>query len=210
MPAGEEERRGLADQLEAVASRLHAELANPSTDIGHSLASAQGLRRVADRALQALVDAARARGDSWQRIGEALGTSRQAAFARFGAPLDPRTGEQMKRNSLPDADARALALLSDISAARWDQAVATFSPTVRQALGPTELADAWASVIGWAGALERIGEPAVLGMAEVTVVEVPLAHEAADLIGRVSYRADAQVAGLWFLPAQDALTGEGR
>ena len=37
---------------------------------------------------------ARTQGHTWQEIGDVLGTSRQAAFQRFGRPVDPRTGEE--------------------------------------------------------------------------------------------------------------------
>ena len=50
-------------------------------------------------------------GHIWQEIGDALGTSRQAAFQRFGRPVDPRTGVPMSENLLPGADRRALEVL---------------------------------------------------------------------------------------------------
>ena len=42
------------------------------------------MRAVADYALQQCVDRARSAGHTWPEIGDALGTSRQAAFRRFG------------------------------------------------------------------------------------------------------------------------------
>jgi hypothetical protein len=54
---------------------------------------ARELRRLADGALRVTVERARAAGNTWQEIGDALGTTRQAAFQRFGRPIDPRTGE---------------------------------------------------------------------------------------------------------------------
>jgi hypothetical protein len=52
-----------------------------------ALARARGGRQIVDA-----VSAARAKGVSWQRIGELLGTSAQAAQQRYGAssrPADP-------------------------------------------------------------------------------------------------------------------------
>src|ERR1700685_1388596 len=60
-------------------------------------------RSPADGALRVTVDRARAAGHTWQDIGDALGTTRQAAFQRFGRPIDPRTGEQMSQAVLPGA-----------------------------------------------------------------------------------------------------------
>lgn len=66
------------------------------------------MRRMRQTAAQALLAAAvhraRERGRTWQEIGEALGVSRQAAFQRYGKPIDPRTGEAMNTTALPGAD----------------------------------------------------------------------------------------------------------
>lgn len=50
-------------------------------------------------------------GHIWQEIGDALGTSRQAAFQRFGKLVNPRRGVLMSENLLPGADHRALEVL---------------------------------------------------------------------------------------------------
>jgi hypothetical protein len=46
--------------------------------------AAAGACETADAELRAAVAAARAAGDTWDAIGVALGTSRQAAYQRFG------------------------------------------------------------------------------------------------------------------------------
>lgn len=51
-----------------------------------AVAVAQVFVRVAEDVLRALVSDARAAGHTWQEIGDALGTSRQAAFQRFTGP----------------------------------------------------------------------------------------------------------------------------
>lgn len=56
-----------------------------------ALAAARELSSVTDMALRAAVDQARAAGQSWSKIGDVLGTTRQAAFQRFGRPADPGT-----------------------------------------------------------------------------------------------------------------------
>jgi hypothetical protein len=55
--------------------------------------SASELSALAGDALRLAVDLARAAGRTWQELGEVLGVSRQAAFQRFGHPVDPPTGE---------------------------------------------------------------------------------------------------------------------
>jgi hypothetical protein len=75
------------------------------------VAAARDLASAANAALHDAIDRARAAGCSWRDIGEVLGTSRQAAFQRFGHPVDPRTGEPMGREILPGAVERAVTIL---------------------------------------------------------------------------------------------------
>lgn len=191
----------LAEQIAKIADLLRTELMIPGTDLTHSLATARSLRQLTDEALASLVASARARGVAWQTIGDALGTSRQAAFQRFGTPVDPRTGRIMERHSLPEADERAVRLLDRIAGHRWAEAAADFGPVLAENLGPQGLADAYARLIAIGGVLETQDPPDVVAMAGVTVVEIVLHHEAADFLGRVSFAADGKVVGLWFLPA---------
>jgi len=55
----------------------------------------RSLARVVEDGLREAVQQARQAGHTWAEIGELLGTTRQAAFQRFGRPLDPRTGAPM-------------------------------------------------------------------------------------------------------------------
>jgi hypothetical protein len=162
------------------------------------------VRRRADLALAAAVDAARAAGCTWQQIGDALGTSRQAAFQRFGHPVDPRTGRTMDRTTLDGADARALELFAALATARWEDAARDFDPTMAEALPLTKLADTWTTVVSMVGAYERAGEPFVRRQGDHTVVDVPLAFEAGDMTGRVSLDAAGKVAGLFVLDPEHA------
>lgn len=162
------------------------------------------VRLQADRVLAAAVDAAREGGGTWQQIGDALGTTRQAAFQRFGRPIDPRTGEQMDRTTLDGADAGAVEIFGALAAGGWDAVFRRFDPTMAEALPAGKLADTWATVVGAVGAYERPGEPFVRRQGDYTVVDVPLAFEAGDLTGRVSFAADGQVAGLFVLNPEAA------
>lgn len=49
-----------------------------------AVGAARTMTDLAQRTLQALVDESRSEGHTWQQIGDALGTTRQAAFQRFG------------------------------------------------------------------------------------------------------------------------------
>ena len=72
------------------------ELSHPAAGSAlDALAAPRELSGATDAALRAAVDRARAAGQSWSRIGDVLGTTRQAAFQRFGRPDlpgDPQPG----------------------------------------------------------------------------------------------------------------------
>lgn len=146
--------------------------------------------------LRAAVDRARAGGHTWQEIGEVVGTTRQAAFQRFGRPVDPRTGQAMTAG-LPDAAERALALLSEYAAARFDRVRDDFDETMRRELGTEQLATVWAMVVGSVGAFERFGEPVVHAAGDLTVVDVLMHFEAGRGVAQVSFRREGTVAGLY-------------
>lgn len=159
----------------------------------------RSLARVVEDGMREAVQRAREAGHTWAEIGDLLGTSRQAAFQRFGRPLDPRTGIPMADTILPGAAERASGLFADIAEQRWDQVCAAFNKQMSERLDAMALAGVWAQVIGTAGGYEGMGEPVTHQAGDYTVADVPLRFEAADLTGRVSYARDGQVAGLYFL-----------
>ena len=158
----------------------------------------RSLARVVEDGLREAVQQARQFGHTWAEIGELLGTTRQAAFQRFGRPLDPRTGVPMADTILPGAAERTASLLADVAEQRWEQATSDFNERMAKALDARRLAAAWVQVVGTAGAYEGMGEP-VAHQGDYTVVDVPLRFEAAEMTGRVSYDHAGQVAGLFFL-----------
>jgi len=192
----------VAIRVGEAARRLEAELGRfgASSPRG-AMAAARDLSAAADAALRASVDRARAAGYSWSRIGEVLGTTRQAAFQRFGRPIDPRTGQPMIRNVRPDAADRAVALIADLDEGRWERARRDFDQVMRDNLDPGRLADGWAATVGMVGRLERVGEPLAYPVGENTVVDVPLHFEAGDRTGRISFSREGMVNGLFLRPA---------
>lgn len=166
-----------------------------------AVAAALAAVREAEEHLRQTVEAARSSGHTWAELGEVLGTSRQAAFQRFGNPVDPRTGVPMKDAMLPNAAESAVALLVDLVEGRWDEVRRDFDDAVAAGLpDAAAVAEVWARVAGLVGTYERMGEPTSRQIGDYTVVDVPLSFEAGELSGRVSYSADGKVAGLYFRP----------
>lgn len=168
-----------------------------------AVAAARRLAELVDAVLRESVDRARRAGHTWQEVGAVLGTTRQAAFQRFGRAVDPRTGTPMAPVR-PGAVEQAVALFGAIVEGRWADACAGFDATVRQRLSPEGLAATWAQVVGLLGGYERMGEPYALQAGDYTVVNVPLHFEAGDAVGRVSYDRRGKVAGLFVLPSGGA------
>lgn len=167
-----------------------------------AVAVVRSLARVVEDGMREAVQLARQAGHTWAEIGDLLGTTRQAAFQRFGRPFDPRTGAPMADTILPGAAERASGLFADLTEQRWDQVVGGFNQQMSERLDAKALAAVWAHVIGTAGAYQGMGEAVAHQAGDYTVVDVPLHFEAADLTGRVCYARTGQVAGLFFLNPQ--------
>jgi hypothetical protein len=199
--------RGTADPVASTiretAGRLADELARPGAGLPlAAMTAARELSAAADAALQAAVDRARAAGHSWRSIGDVLGTSRQAAFQRFGRPVDPRTGEPMTRAVPPGLAERAVAIFVAHTESRWEDILAELDENMRDHLDADRLAAGWAHTVAIIGGLERIGDPFAFQAGDYTAVNVPLHFEAGEANGRVSFDLDGKIGGLWIRPAR--------
>jgi hypothetical protein len=187
--------------IQSAVGRLAAAMGPGGGSTLAAVAAARELSAAAAAALQASVDRARAAGHSWKEVGDVLDTSRQAAFQRFGRPVDPRTGEPMNRTVLPDAEDRAAEIFRHLAAGRWETAGADFGDRMRERVDAGRLAAGWAHTSGLIGQFERIGAPFARSDGEHTMVDVPLYFEAGDANGRVTFDRDGKVVGLFIRPA---------
>jgi Protein of unknown function (DUF3887) len=196
--SGSESRTASASRASGGSGREPASVTDdsPLADIS----AARQLAATAEAALQQAVDRARATGHSWREIGDVLDTTRQAAFQRFGRPIDPRTGTPMSRAVLPGAADKALMIFSDMAAGRWEQARRDFSETMRSRLDAERLAAGWAQTIGMIGSFERMGDALAYPLGDGTVTDIPLYFEAGERTGRVSFDRDGEVVGLFIGP----------
>jgi Protein of unknown function (DUF3887) len=185
-------------KVAAAARRLLDEQGRPGPQ---QVAAARDLSASADAALQAAVDRARAAGQSWREIGDVLGTSRQAAFQRFGHPVDPRTGEPMTRAVPPGAVEQATAFLACFTASRWEEVLGDFDGVMRERHDVNRLASGWAHLIGMFGSYQGSGEVSPVPAGDGTVVDVRLDFEAGEAMLWVRFDRDGKVAGLRLHPA---------
>jgi hypothetical protein len=161
--------------------------------------TANELSALATAALRVTVDLARASGRTWQELGDVLGVTRQAAFQRFGHPVDPRTGTPMSSAIPPGAAARGTQLMIDWIEGRYDAVRADFSATMSERMSEDGLGEAWARLLGLVGNYEQMGEAAARQAGDLTMVEIPMSFEASEMKGRVVYDLDGKVAGLFVL-----------
>jgi hypothetical protein len=186
----------------AALARLLVDISERNDAVPAELTSVQitrDLHASSDTALRVSVERARAAGRTWQEIGDLLGVSRQAAFQRFGRPLDPRTGEPMSNAALPDAANRATDLFINWIEGRHDEIVAHFDSTMTAQLPPDQIAAGWAQIVGMVGAYERMDKPLVRQLGDHTVVDVLLEFEAGQMKGRATFNKEGQVSGLFIL-----------
>ncbi|CAN7319994.1 DUF3887 domain-containing protein [Mycolicibacterium frederiksbergense] len=157
------------------------------------------VQNAAQALMAAAVHQARERGRTWQEIGDVLGVSRQAAFQRYGKPIDPRTGEIMNTQVLPEADELSRTVIDDLAHARWSDVTARFDATMRDRLTEEGLAEAWAHIVGLAGAYEGHGDTDSVRAGDFTTTNTPLNFEAGDFVARITFRDDQTLAGLYIL-----------
>jgi len=178
-----------------------------------TIRAAQDALESARRALDAAVQEARAQGRTWAEIGEELNMTRQAAFKRFGRPVDPSTGEGLPRRGVADVAAITERVFTLIAAADYAELGKILHPLAARELTPAVIAPVWRSVLTEIGALqgfsgarvelpsgEEIGsDEQVIG---VVICEITLECEAGIVLGRVAVDEQALVTGILVFPEE--------
>ena len=155
----------LSGQLAGQSSLLAERVSNPPASPSYLdlIRSAKSTAELAEQVLKLCVQQSRDAGHTWQEIGDLLGVTRQAAFQRFGKPIDPRTGEPMDRTvHITDAAERAVAIVTDFLEGRMDDARKSFNAQVLAALTDEKRGSALATVAGLVGEFEGFGEGEVI------------------------------------------------
>ncbi|MFE9126529.1 DUF3887 domain-containing protein [Streptomyces sp. NPDC007148] len=190
----------LADNASALAEQVGSPL-TPSVHLD-LVRRSRAVDDLAEQVFKLCVQQSRDAGHTWQEIGDLLGVTRQAAFQRFGRPIDPRTGEPMDKTvHMADAAERALTIVTAVLEGRMDEARRSFNAEVLAAFTDEVRGDGLATVTGLVGAFEGFGEgePFVRRIGDHTVVDIPLRYEAGDMKARVAFDTDEKVAGLFIL-----------
>jgi hypothetical protein len=193
----------LAEQASGLAASMVGALIEP--DYLALVRRARAVDGMAEQLLKLCVSQCRDAGHTWQEIGDVLGVTRQAAFQRFGKPIDPRTGEPMDKTvHMTDAAERATKIVKAVLDGRMDEARPSFNAEVLAKFTDEVRGEGLATVAGLVGAFEGFGqgEPFVRRIGDHTVVDIPLRYEAGDMKARVAFDTDEKVAGLLILPPE--------
>ncbi len=187
--------------------------AGRGTEVGGSAAEvavAVDIERAAETHLRAAVDAARARGASWQLIGEALGVSRQAAFKRFGSAAALEAGGDLMTKPVVNLEERTEAVFRMLSNKDYAGVKALMTFTCARTLTQKKVMAVWDGVVQQTGALESFSDTSVqtadgrnILLQQINqylggglVGQTQLNHEAGEWIGRVAYNGSGKITGL--------------
>jgi hypothetical protein len=191
----------LATNAQLVAEVLRAEEDSPG-QVMRAIAATRSLDMVVEDTLRALVEQARAAGHTWAEIGGLLHVSRQAAFQRFGGGRRPAFEDGANVPAVQGAVEHAVPVLQAFLDGRFDDARSSFGERMRNACSVELLADVREKVRREAGEVQALGVPLVSVRDGYSVVDIPVALERADGVGRVVLDADRQVGGFFVRPAE--------
>lgn len=191
----------LLTNVQLVADVLRADEDDAPGQVMRAIAATRSLDMIVEDSLRTLVQQARALGHTWAEIGELLHVSRQAAFQRFGGGHRPiaEEGVAVPVEGAVDAAAPVLQAFLD---GRHDDARATFGPRMLEACSVELLADVRERVRQYGGEVQALGTPIVSVRDGYTGVDIPVALERADGIGRVVLDGDRRVVGFFVRPAE--------
>jgi hypothetical protein len=190
----------LVTNVQLVATVLHADDDSPG-QVMRAIVATRSLDMIVEDTLRALVEQARAAGHTWAEIGELLHVSRQAAFQRFGGGRRP-TVEDGVAVPVEGAVGAAVEVLQAFLAGRFDDARARFGERMLDACSVELLADVREKVRQYGGEVQALGTPVISVRDAYTGVDIPVALDRGDGIGRVVLDADRRVVGFFVRPAE--------
>ena len=190
----------LSTNVQLVSDVLRSD-GDASGQVMRAIAATRSLDLIVEDTLRALVEQARKTGHTWAEVGEVLHVSRQAAFQRFGGGPTPPNGTGAV--AVKGAVERAVEVLQAFLDVRFEDARAVFGERMLDVCSTELMADVREKVHHEGGEVQALGTPAVWVRDGYTGVDIPIALERTDGIGRVVLDADRQVAGFFVRRAED-------
>ncbi|MGH2893015.1 MAG: hypothetical protein ACRDPM_07075 [Solirubrobacteraceae bacterium] len=191
----------LVTNVQLVANVLGADEDDSRGQVMRAIAATRSLDMIVEDTLHALVRQARAAGHTWAQIGELLHVSRQAAFQRFGSGPG-RVGDDGVTAPVDGAVEAAVPVLQAFLDGRFDDARAWFGGRMMDACSVELMADVREKVRQYGGEVQALGTPIISVRDGYTGVDIPVALQRADGVGRVVLDADRRVVGFFVRPAE--------
>lgn len=201
--------------LERLAA-LVAEASNlgtaPTTEAGtlNAVEIGSHIERAARALLEESVAVARARGVSWQDIGNTFGITRQAAFKRFGTMASATPDEGKLGNPIIDLTSRTEEVFERLSKGDFGFVKSMMTFTCSRALTKKKVMSVWDQVIADSGGFNSCSNTTIQTADGTNVlaqklnqylssgltVQTQLNHEAGEWIGRVAYNGAGKITGI--------------
>ncbi len=191
----------LMTNVQLVADVLRPGEHDSSGQVMRAIAATRSLETIVQDTLRALVEQARAAGHTWAEIGELLHVSRQAAFQRFGGARGS-LAEDGVAVPVDGAVEAAVPVLQAFLDGRFGEVRATFGERMLDACSVELLADVRERVREYGGEVQAFGTPVISVRDGYTGVDIPVALERADGLGRVVLDADRRVVGFFVRPPE--------
>ncbi|MCU1404789.1 MAG: hypothetical protein JWQ43_1092 [Glaciihabitans sp.] len=171
---------------------------------------ADELEKMSTAHLHSVVSAARANGVPWQLIGDALGTSRQGAFRRFGSGNTSQEGESTMSQPLVDLVSRTESVFQSLAANDFASVKSMMTFSCSRVLTKKKVMGVWGEVLSASGTFESCSGTVVQTpdgrnlieqlwnqhLSSGVVGQTQLNHEAGEWKGRVAFTAGGKIAGL--------------
>lgn len=168
------------------------------------------MEQAAQAHLENSVAVARARGVSWQTIGNAFGITRQAAFKRFGTISTTCIGEETMSTPIIDLTSRTEDIFAHLSKGDYGSVKSLMTFTCSRILTKKKLMDVWNQVVTDSGRFESCSNTTIQTADGTNVVaqklnqylgggltgQTQINHEAGEWLGRVAYNGSGKVTGI--------------
>lgn len=202
-------------QLDRLVELLDAAstLGTPPTTESDALSAVEISNRIelAARAhLEESVAVARARGVSWQEIGNVFDITRQAAFKRFDNKATATFGENVAGSPIIDLISRTEEIFEHLSRGDYASVKSLMTFTCSRALPKKKIMGVWVQVVADSGAFESCSNTTVQTADGTNVLaqklnqylaggligQTQINHEAGKWVGRVAYNGAGKVTGI--------------
>ena len=168
------------------------------------------IEQAAQAHLASSVALARARGVSWQDVGNAFGITRQAAFKRFGTVSTTDIGEETMSNPIIDLTSRTEEIFAHLSRGDYGSVKSLMTFSCSRVLTKKKVLSVWDQVVADSGQFESCSNTIIQTADGTNVVaqklnqylgggltgQTQINHEAGEWLGRVAYNGAGKVTGI--------------